>query len=182
MEKSIQIFTYNDNSIEFDITSKSVMVNATEMAKIFGKKIENFTRTDETKSFILECLKNANKRFIEVEKEEDLIISKQKSGTWMHRILALKFAAWLNPAFELWVYRTIDDLLFGAYRNLETNLRESANRKKRMDALKIELQQSEIYRELERLELDERRAKNSRGMVLKYQLDLFSEEGGTHEK
>ena len=29
----------------------------------------------------------------------------------MHRILALKFAAWLSPSFELWVYITIDRIL-----------------------------------------------------------------------
>lgn len=31
----------------------------------------------------------------------------------MHRVLALKFAAWLSPDFELWVYSTIEHLLFG---------------------------------------------------------------------
>lgn len=30
----------------------------------------------------------------------------------MHRILALKFAAWLSPAFELWIFITIDKLLY----------------------------------------------------------------------
>ena len=33
----------------------------------------------------------------------------------MHRILALKFAAWLNSDFELWVYSTIEQLMFGKY-------------------------------------------------------------------
>lgn len=28
-------------------------------------------------------------------------------GTWVHERLALKFAAWLSPKFELWVYDTI---------------------------------------------------------------------------
>jgi len=43
---------------------------------------------------------------LNIESKEDLIISKQKSGTWMHRVLALNFAAWLEPAFDLWVYAT----------------------------------------------------------------------------
>lgn len=32
-------------------------------------------------------------------------------GTWMHEKLALKFASWLSPAFELWVYDKIQELL-----------------------------------------------------------------------
>jgi len=28
-------------------------------------------------------------------------------GTWIHERLALKFAAWLSPKFELWIYDTI---------------------------------------------------------------------------
>jgi len=32
-------------------------------------------------------------------------------GTWMNETLALKFAAWLNPKFELWVYGKIKELL-----------------------------------------------------------------------
>jgi hypothetical protein len=175
MEKSIQIFTYNENSIEFDMTSKSVMVNATEMAKSCGKFVEPFLRSKETKDFISECLKSDNSRFLGIEKEIDLVNSKQKSGTWMHRILALKFAAWLNPSFELWVYMTIDELLFGAYRALEESLKESAARKNRIEELRITMQESDTYRELERLELEERQAKYSRGRGIKNQLDMFKE-------
>jgi len=32
-------------------------------------------------------------------------------GTWMDEKLALKFAAWLSPEFELWVYDRIQELL-----------------------------------------------------------------------
>jgi hypothetical protein len=37
----------------------------------------------------------------------------------MHRILALKFAAWLDPYFEVWVYTTIDKIIFGNYREIK---------------------------------------------------------------
>lgn len=32
-------------------------------------------------------------------------------GTWLHEKLALKFAAWLSPEFELWVYDCVHELL-----------------------------------------------------------------------
>jgi hypothetical protein len=112
-------FLYNDQEIQFTTGGKnSVMVNATQMAKIYGKQVNDFLSNNATQNFIDECLKNGNSRFLGIENKEDLISSKQKSGTFMHRILALKFAAWLNPEFELWVYFTIDKVLFDHYRLL----------------------------------------------------------------
>ncbi|MEM7551119.1 MAG: KilA-N domain-containing protein [Bacteroidota bacterium] len=168
------IQNYNEQEIEFEMNlNKDLMVNATEMAKIFDKKVENFTRIEPTKEFIDECLKNANKRYLQVEGIEDIIISRQKSGTWMYRVLALKFAAWLSPAFELWVYRTIDQILFGKYRELEAEIKQSADRKNRIDELKKELSEDERYIELEQLELGERQAAYRRGKHNRSQLDLF---------
>ena len=37
--------------------------------------------------------------------------SPQQQGTWGHFELAIKLAAWLNPRFEVWVYRTIAKLM-----------------------------------------------------------------------
>jgi hypothetical protein len=84
------------------------MVNATEMAKVFGKSMYDYTRAKSTKKFIEACRKPQFRGLLSIEKEEDLIVSRQKSGTWMHRVLDLKFVAWLNSDFEFWVYTTID--------------------------------------------------------------------------
>jgi hypothetical protein len=173
MENTIQIFTFNDQNIEFDLSSKGLMVNATEMAKLFSKDVPDFLLLKSTKEFISECVNNQNSGFILASDENDLVISKQKSGTWMHRILALKFAAWLNPAFELWVYMTIDDILFGKYRKLEESLKDSAKRKNRIDDLRTRLQETDEYRELERLELEEKQATYRRTRENRNQLDLF---------
>ena len=37
-------FQFNEQTVNFEVENKNVMVNATEMAKIFDKKVENFTR------------------------------------------------------------------------------------------------------------------------------------------
>jgi len=113
-------------AFEPSIVKGNVMVNATQMAKAFPKKrMNDFLNNQETQDFISECLKSGNSRFLCVEQEEDLVTSKQKSGTWMHRILALKFAAWLSPEFELWVYRTIEEILFGFSREHDESIRRS---------------------------------------------------------
>lgn len=173
MEK-IQKFVFNNTEVDFQFDKESnVMVNATQMAKIYGKHIEAFMRNEDAKNFILECLKSENSRFLGVINESDLIDSKQKSGTWMHRVLALKFAAWLNPAFELWVYKTIDFILFDYYKRLEESLKESAKRKNRMDELKTSLMENPDFAELELLELTERQASYARTKQNRNQLDIF---------
>jgi len=137
MENKIKKLNYNGSVIEFEVQNENVQVNATEMAKIFGTQVNEFLSNNNTKLFINECLKNGNSRFLGIENEEDLIVSKQKSGTWMHRVLALKFAAWLNPAFELWIYRTIENLIFGnrlREENYFKNKRELLNTKRDLDA------------------------------------------------
>jgi phage regulator Rha-like protein len=127
-------FIYNEKSISFNPTGNdNVMVNATEMAKVFGKDLFQFTKSDATKRFIEACLKPANAGLLNLKSEEDLIISKQKSGTWMHRILALKFAAWLDPEFEVWVWTTIDQILLGHYREVKAAVYEKMNAEKERD-------------------------------------------------
>ena len=134
METKICVF--EENPISFNLgKNKDVMVNATEMAKVFNKDLYQFTKSDHAKAFIEACLKPANAGFLRVKSEEDLIVSRQKSGTWMHRVLALKFAAWLNPDFEVWVYATIEDMLFGKYVEREKSFERTLSLQKEKEEL-----------------------------------------------
>jgi len=168
-----QVLKYNGQEVEFEFNDSNVMVNATEMAKIFDKLVGHFLENDSTKKFIDACLNNRNTDYLNVKTRDDLIVSKQKSGTWMHRVLALKFAAWLDPDFEVWVYTTIDYLLFDHYRQMEENLKASAKRRNQIDAIKDNLRKDADYIELERLELEERQASYTRGKHSRSQIDLF---------
>jgi KilA-N domain len=114
--ESIKTFEYKGQQIEFDLSKINMMVNATEMAKIYDKRIDFFLKSDNTKSFI-QALKFPPKGGnLTSMKDEEIMITKGRSGTWMNRILALKFAAWLDPNFEVWVYHTIDVIMFGTMR------------------------------------------------------------------
>lgn len=124
METKICIFKENPITFVLD-KNNGMMINATEMAKPFGRKVEAFMRNEGTIAFVNESLKSENSRFLNVACETDLIDSRQKSGTWMHRVLAIKFAAWLNPAFEIWVYSTIERILFGRHAQREESLERS---------------------------------------------------------
>lgn len=154
-------FIYQDNpaqEVDFEPTgSENVMVNATQMAAIFGKKVNHFMENDATKNFIKACLKRANKTGITVlsgiKNEEDLVNSRKKSGTWMHRILALKFAAWLDPDFEVWVFETIDKIINESFRIEREARLKKLSAKREMAALKREMLEqlpaAERYFELE---------------------------------
>lgn len=171
--EAIQVFTYNNQEIEFDPTSSGLMVNATEMAKVFGKRVDHFLKSDHAQAFIkvLEFPPNGvNSRPL---KKSEILRTNHKTGTWMHRVLALKFAAWLSPEFEWWVYQTIDEILFGSYRRMEESLRLSAQRKNRIEELKNALGSSTEFLELQRLELEERQASYGRTKENRNQLELF---------
>ncbi len=173
MENDIVKFQFNNSEVDFEQTNQNLMVNATQMAKIFGKEVKHFMENEGTKKFIVSCLNTRNSEYLNLEKEGDLFTSKQKSGTWMHRILALKFAAWLDPDFEVWVYSTIDEFLFGRLRRMEESLRLSASRKNRIDQIRNELRTDDKFIELEQLELAERQSAYGRGKENRNQLDLF---------
>lgn len=130
-------FIYQKTQIHFLInpTDENVMVNATEMAKLFNKKVEAFMRNENTKAFLNECIKSENSRF----NLDNLIDSRQKSGTLMHRILALKFAAWLDPAFELWVFSKIEEITFGNLKQYRDAMLEEVTAKNNIESLKQNL-------------------------------------------
>ena len=62
-------FIYQDTQIHFLVNplDKNVMINATEMAKVFNKDVLDFMKNDSTKNFISEALKTENSRFLSVK-------------------------------------------------------------------------------------------------------------------
>lgn len=112
----LQTFQYQNSPITFSKDGE-VMVNATQMAKPFGKLPADFLRLDQTQDFISALanrygkshITNPNTTFYEVIKGN--FSDGRTQGTWMHQKLALKFAGWLSPEFELWVYDRIEELL-----------------------------------------------------------------------
>jgi hypothetical protein len=180
-----EVFTYNQKIVKFDLRGQNLMINATHMAKIFKKQPSDFLRLEQTESFIEEAIKDENfQHFFSfgtgISPSEDrklelyrTISTGRNNGTWMHRILALKFAAWLSPAFELWVFRTIDDLLFKHARQLSANIQDTVERRKEIEKIKDELLTDERFMRLEQLLLEDRKAKYVRGKVAKEQMDFY---------
>lgn len=84
------------------------MVNATEMAKSFNKRPNDFLILKSTNELTNSL---SAKTGIPVT---GLVIVNQggnNQGTWMHEDLALVFAQWLSPDFYLWCNDRIKELL-----------------------------------------------------------------------
>lgn len=104
---SNKVFSYDNNPITFQL-GEATMVNATEMAKPFGKLVKDWLKNNQTKEFIstLSTVRNILLT--------DLVKVKQggtAQGTWLHEDVALEFARWLSPAFAIWCNDRIKELM-----------------------------------------------------------------------
>jgi hypothetical protein len=105
----IRIFQYNGSDITFN-SGSTVMVNATQMAKPFGKRPVDWLKTAQSQEFLKamsEVKKITSEDLLKVKKGGD----NQSQGTWMHEDVALEFARWLSPEFAIWCNDRIKELL-----------------------------------------------------------------------
>ncbi len=112
----VKEFEYDGTIITF-LTGNDITVNATEMAKKFGKSPFHWLRNQQTSNFITAYSKLRNRNL------HDLVIVKNASpenggGTWMHEDIALEFARWLNPMFAIWCNDRIKELMLNGYTSI----------------------------------------------------------------
>lgn len=105
---ALSVFAYEGANISFRTLEGHVMVNATEMAKTFGKEPVHFLRNKQTKEYITILSQSAN---LQSEKIVDVQNGGSNPGTWLHELIALRFAQWLSPHFSIWVDKHIKELL-----------------------------------------------------------------------
>lgn len=108
-ENQIQVFQYNGSPVTFN-SGDSVMVNATEMAKPFGKSAKHWLLNQSTKDFIEELAKVRNLTISEIVQVR-VGSPENGGGTWMHEDVAMEFARWLSPAFAIWCNDRIKELM-----------------------------------------------------------------------
>ena len=175
-------FIYQENEIHFLVNplEKNVMVNATEMAKPFGKEPKDFLRLEGTKNFINYQVEKNNivadvPRYI----EENIYYSNNKAGTFMTRKLALKFAAWLDVRFEDWIFETIDNIIFGNYqKHWEAHAQQEVARVA-MEDIKTEILHNptpESVAEYFKYEREHKSWKNAKTKAIRNQLKLFGKD------
>jgi len=173
-------FIYNGTPVDFETTGNAnLMVNATQMAKIFGKRVDVFLKSDHAKEFINVLELTPFGDSLVPLKREQIIQTKNGVNTFFNRILALKFAAWLEPKFELWVFATIDKIILGSYKELK-----EATTEKLQAELELENKKKDLLKKypefIDFLNLEDkisaaekRRLKAIRASVAQLRLDLF---------
>lgn len=114
-----KVFKYNGFDITFLLGNDDMMVNATEMAKPFGKLAKDFFRTEYIKEFcktlckaksmiISKWAKMPLRNATDFSKAfPELVVCKQGrpdlgGGIGFHEDLAIEFARWLSPMFAIW--------------------------------------------------------------------------------
>ncbi|WP_421811734.1 KilA-N domain-containing protein [Flagellimonas sp.] len=174
-------FIYQETEIHFLVNplDKNVMVNATEMAKLFNKEPKDFLRLEGTKKFINYQLEK-NDIVADVPRyiKENIYYSNNKAGTFMTRKLALKFAAWLDIQFEDWVFETIDNILFGNYKKHWEAHAQQEIMKVAMEDLKTEILDNptpDSVAQYFEYEKNYKSAKNAKTKAIRNQLKLFGD-------
>lgn len=99
--------------------TKDGMFNATALLRQWNesngekKEITKFFENENTKEFISALMSEEN---LNTQNSAYLKSRGKGGGTWMHPILFIKFAMWLNPRFEVQVIKFVYDQMI-KYRN-----------------------------------------------------------------
>lgn len=117
-------YLYNEMKIVFAKSRNEdevVYINATQMAKVFGKKPDDYLRTKSTKEFI-EAISASHKC-----EPTDLVIVRNGGdnfGTWMHQDVALNFAQWLDVNFGIWCNDRLKEIFKFGFTGTREKLEE----------------------------------------------------------
>lgn len=112
MDTKIIEYKFEDAVVSFE-KGDGIMVNATQMAKPFSKRPNDWLNLSSTKEFLEELTitkKNGNVDFQPVITKRGGLNPKS-GGTWLHEDAALEFARWLSPKFAIWCNDRIKELL-----------------------------------------------------------------------
>jgi hypothetical protein len=118
----MEIKKFENSLIAFDFTVD--IVNATDLLKAYNsnlkegeksKKMGDYNRLKQTKEF---------KEILELKTGIPVIGSTKgiEGGTWMNRLMAYDFAAWLSPKFRLFIYETFDSVIQDKLRKQQMQL------------------------------------------------------------
>lgn len=106
----LEQFNYNGNNVSFLVENDIVMVNATQMAKPFDKRPNDYLNLPS----VNELIKAITRKY--GISENQIVMIKQGApqfggGTWLNEDLAIDFAQWLSVDFKLWVSDRIKELM-----------------------------------------------------------------------
>lgn len=97
------------NNIKIIARKSDGYINATQLCKAGGKKLNDYLRLDKTKEYLQALDRSAGY-------PADLLIhiimdgKNENRGTWVHRKVAYHLAQWISPSFAVQVSNWLDEL------------------------------------------------------------------------
>jgi frataxin-like iron-binding protein CyaY len=149
---------YNNMEVIFD-NSDSLYINATQIAKHFGKQASKWIENKETLAYINALSQKQNFANGELVVSRKGGNDKSLTGTWIHKKLIISFARWLSPDFAVWCDEVIEEILqTGSYSlQKEETQNEKVSLQKSLETVEtgIELLKSlSNLNPMEKIELD----------------------------
>lgn len=171
------IYNYNGTDITFLSGNGDVLVNATQLAKPYGKRPNDYLSLPSTNQLI----KAITRKYGSDENQLVRTVNGgTHPGTWMHRLIVLDFCQWLDIDLKLWCTEKLDELMrFGMTATqptleamvdnpdliiqLATKLKEERAEKERLK-LTVEMQTKELVEAAPKLEYYDKTL-NSSGLL-----------------
>jgi hypothetical protein len=121
-----EIVAVNDVEITVDVSlllkSEELYFNATDIAKQFGKRPNDFLVLTSTQEYIAEILKESHYGNSGSENLVRVTNGGRYKGTWLHQELAYEFAGWLSPTFRRNLHKWVDSRLKEEHRRKQYRL------------------------------------------------------------
>lgn len=103
-----KVFNYNGTDITFVSDENGLMVNATQLAKMFNKRPNDYLSLPSTNQLIKAITRKygiADNQLVKIAQ------GGLTPGTWMHRLIVIDFCQWLDIDLKLWCTERIDELM-----------------------------------------------------------------------
>lgn len=120
--KTNQVMTRGMGEFEILQRTKDGMFNATLLLKqwngksVSNRKMDNYFSSEKTKEFIKTIQERENLDTPKLVYVKSRASRGENSGTWMHPLLFIDFAMWINPTFKYDVLKFVSDQMI-KYRN-----------------------------------------------------------------
>ena len=113
------IFNYQDKfPITFKTDGGKTMINATQMARSFGKLPAEWLRLAATQDFREALVQRGDSPTL----ESQIMTTRGNTGaTWIEESLAMEFARWLSPDFSVWCNNRIQELVTKGYATMPSH-------------------------------------------------------------
>lgn len=126
------------------LKTDDVYFNATQIAKHFDKKADDFLRLSSTAEYVEAILKAG---IPDIKTDNELIrISKGKyGGTWLHKELAFEFAGWCSATFRRNLHKWTEKRLTEEHQRRQQRLEAKTGFLPLTDAIKAAHSNPEFY-------------------------------------